>query len=276
MEGGKFEDMRRNTYVRWIAFVVALFQAIRLIAMRGVLLTQVCGAIYLSSFIAIECLARASSRGRSDAPSENGVEPVVDSRVKSWETYLAVISLHLHLAYCIWRLVVLLLTGHSQVANRGVLIYLGYFSAVILFGSLEIQLGLKLSGDMEHVLDEQDLGKPASFLRYAAIFPASILCASMFFNFFIEILSSSVSLPEERRSFATATISFVGGLVFLAIALVVLCHVIGGWDFDHWRVVDVGFSLDFIALNVVTGLLYYTVSYEADRTYGPPWLPILG
>lgn len=241
------------------------------------LLRMNCTSAGLQMLVILTVLCWAFSRGMSDASSEIGVETVVDSRVKSWETYLAVTSLHLHLAYCIWRLVVLLLTGHSHVANRGVLIYLGYFSAVILFGSLEIQLGRKLSGDMEHVLGEHGLGKPMLFFECTAIFPVLISLASIFFSFFIEALSSPVAWPEESRSFI-AVISFfvIVGLAFLALALVVLCHVIGGWDFDHWRVVDVGFSLDFITLNVVIGLFYYTISYEADRTYGPPWLPIFG
>lgn len=55
---GAFQEVRENRLFRWVMFAFAVSQIVKLFALQGpgVLATQVCGSMYLGSFVVIELL----------------------------------------------------------------------------------------------------------------------------------------------------------------------------------------------------------------------------
>jgi hypothetical protein len=71
-DSGVFKDFRENTYTRWVIFAFSVPQIVKLFAFQGVLITQICAAIFLGSFVIIElCVVLPKAYTTLEAPEVN-------------------------------------------------------------------------------------------------------------------------------------------------------------------------------------------------------------
>lgn len=253
---GSFAAVKMNICFRLFVFVVALLQAVKVFGSTGIPWTQLWAATYLGSFVVVQLLDLASGINCS-APRPQ-IEAVADNRIQEREICLAFGSVYLTAMHCAFCFYAALITDFAYIPIKIALVIAGVLTSWVLILNLLLQLLEVLPGSNVH-------GTSFEVIRYMYVCLSSLMLG-LVIHLHTKIYLMSLPLGLEVPNVVCELY-----VVFISLILQ-LFEFFQDWSFDRWGIHHVGFSIDFIILHLLTGLLYYALRYQPDGTYKPAWV----
>jgi hypothetical protein len=290
VNSGAFKEFRENTYTRWIVFAFSVPQIVKLFAFQGVLVTQICAAIFLGSFVVIELfvvLPRAYTSLEAPEASEYNMENAGFNSLP----YLTVAASTCFILYAAIQALVSIFEAHGlaldALQSTGLTILFCGSAAFVPSGLYSHFLRLKAPVSNRVAANstrQEENEAPAvkqrrQFLALENLLLLLILAVPTAYYVLSYLLSplrrNQHALDPTTGNIVAPIMIGIWATLCLLWASVTFKAVIASGRATTRRV-EIMLSWYFWSLHLVAALLYYKYVYDPKGTVKPAWTEQLG
>jgi hypothetical protein len=279
---GAFKDFRENTYTRWVIFAFSVPQIVKLFALQGVLITQICAAIFLGSFVIIELfVVLPKAYTTLEAPEAN--EYNMENAGFDSLPYLTVAASTCFILYAAIQALVSVFEAHGlaldALQSTGLTILFCGSAAFVPSGLYSHFLRLRAQVSNSDTNETSTVKLRRQFLALENILLLLILVVPTAYYVLSYLLSpmrrNNHALDPTTGNIVAPIMIGIWATLCLLWASVTFKAVIASGRATTRRV-EIMLSWYFWSLHLVAALLYYRYVYDSKGTVKPAWTEQLG
>ncbi|MCJ1458771.1 hypothetical protein MMC28_009145 [Mycoblastus sanguinarius] len=257
---GSFRNMQKNSAFRWIVFLFAIPQFVKLYAFQGLMWTKLIASMYLGSFLIMELLVMWPYTWVIQPSAANNTE----KRVRGFgSTSLPFSSIALAVVFALWFIAAAFQRMFGGMVKFSLLQWIGIVT--LFFGAGALLAGFLASATLKR--NPHDMAGPFVVLVIVVGLSAAF--------YFIGSLSGMHQLPLVWSNVISAILTAVWAAGAAKYANIATDTIRKAGQLTQRRVERV-LGWYFFGLHLVAAGLYYGFCYDSEGTSRPSWTERLG